>query len=80
MTANKGVEFQGCLSYAETEATTWSIAYTDCIANQLQRDIYGITSKDQIQFKKKFSIPWVEFEAWWPDSEFRSSGKQSNRV
>ena len=46
MTADKRVAFQVCLSDAEIKPTTWSIADTDCIVNQLARGIYGITSKD----------------------------------
>jgi len=52
MTADKRVEFQVCLFSAETEATTWSIADMDYIANQLEREIYGITSNEQMQVKK----------------------------
>jgi len=65
MTANKRVEFQVRLSDAETEATTWSIADKDCIANQLEREIYGITSNEQMRFKKELSIRLIEFERWW---------------
>jgi len=65
MTAHKRVQFQVCLSDAEIEATTWSIADTDHVVNQLGREIYGITSKDQMRFTKEFSIQLVEFEAWW---------------
>jgi len=65
MTADKRAEFQVCLSDAETEATTSSIADTDRIANQLEREIYGVTSNDQMHFKKEFSIRLIEFEAWW---------------
>jgi len=52
MTADKRVEFQVCLFSAETEATTWSIADMDYIENQLEREIYGITSNEQMQVKK----------------------------
>jgi hypothetical protein len=65
MTTDKRAEFQVRLSEAETEATTWSIADTDRIVSQLEREIYGITSNEQMQFKKEFSIRLVEFEAWW---------------
>jgi hypothetical protein len=65
MTADKRVQFQVCLSDAEIEATTWSIADADRVVNQLEREIYGITSKDQMRFTKEFSIRLVEFEAWW---------------
>jgi len=33
--------------------------------NQLEREIYGITSKEQMWFTKKFSLRLVEFDAWW---------------
>ena len=65
MTATKRVEIQVCLSDSETEATTWSIADRDCIVSQLEREMYGITSKEQMRFKKEFSIRLIEFEAWW---------------
>ena len=51
----------------------------DCVVNQLDRVIYGITSKDQLWFKKKLSIPMVEFDAWSQeigDQELRKSIKQ----
>ena len=50
MTADKHVHFQVCLSDAEIEATTWSISDTDRVVNQLEREIHGITSKDQMRF------------------------------
>jgi len=64
MTVDKCVQFQVCLSDAEIEATTCSIADMDCVVNQLEREIYGITSKDQMRFTKEFSIRLVQFEAW----------------
>jgi hypothetical protein len=79
MTANKSVQFQVCLSNAEIEATTWSIADMDHVVNQLEREIYGITSKDQMLFPKEFSIRLVEFEAWWQIigvQEFRKTIEQ----
>jgi len=65
MTADKGVQFLVCLSDAEIEATTWSIGDTDHVVNQVEREIYGITSKDQMRYTKEFSISLIEFEAWW---------------
>jgi len=65
MTTDKRVKFQVCLSNAEIEATTCSIADTDHIVNQLDKEIHGITSKDQMLFTKEFSIRWVEFGSWW---------------
>jgi hypothetical protein len=80
MTADKGVQYQVCLCDAELEATTWSIADADRVVNQLEREIYGITSKDQTRFTKEFSIRLVKFEAWCRQSAFRSSRKPSNSV
>jgi len=65
MTADKRVQYPVCLSDAGIEATTWSIADADRVVNQLEREIYSITSKDQMRFRKKFSIRLVKFEAWW---------------
>jgi hypothetical protein len=65
MTTNKCVQFQVCLSDAEIDAATWSIADMDRVVNQLEREIYGITSKDQMRFTKEFSICLVKFDAWW---------------
>jgi len=56
MTADKRLEFRICLSDDETEATTWSFADTERVANQLEKEIYGITSNEQKWFKKEFSI------------------------
>jgi hypothetical protein len=65
MTTNKRVQFQVCLSDPEIEATTWSLADTDRVVNQLEREIDGISLKNQIWFTKEFSINLVEFEASW---------------
>jgi hypothetical protein len=65
MTPDKRLQYQICLSDAETEATTWSLAHTERVTNQLEREIYGITSKVQKRFKTEFSVRLIEFEAWW---------------
>jgi len=65
MTADKRLQFQIRLSDGETEATTWSLADMEWVTNQLQREIYGITSNEQKRFKMEFSIRLIEFEAWW---------------
>ena len=52
MTADKRVQFQISLSDAAIEATTWNITDTDRIVNQLQREMYHITLKDQMWFTK----------------------------
>jgi hypothetical protein len=65
MMADKCVESQVCLSDAETKATTRSMADMDRIVSQLEREIYGTTSNEQMWFKKEFSICLIEFEAWW---------------
>jgi len=64
MTAIKRLQFRIHLSDAETEATTWSLADTEHVTNQLEREIYGITSNEQMRFKTEFSICMIEFEAW----------------
>jgi len=53
MTMDKQLLFHICLSDAETEATTWSLADTLCIADQLEIEMSGITSNEQKWFKKK---------------------------
>jgi len=53
MTAEKLVEFQVHLSNGETEATTWSMADMDCIGDQPEIEINGITSNVQMRFKKE---------------------------
>jgi len=65
MTTDKLVQFQVCLFNGGIEATTWSIVDTDCIVTLLEREIYGVTSKDQMRFTKEFAICLVDFEAWW---------------
>jgi hypothetical protein len=37
MTADKRPQFEICLSDAETEVTTWSLAHTECVTNQRER-------------------------------------------
>jgi hypothetical protein len=65
VTANEQLQFQIRLSDAEIEATTWSLADTEQVTNQLYSEIYGITSNEQKLFKTEFSILLIEFEAWW---------------
>jgi len=64
MTADMQLQFQNCLSNADTEATTWSLADTAHVTNQLEREIYGITLNEQKWLEKEFSIRLLEFEAW----------------
>jgi len=75
MTANKRLQFRIHLSDAETEATTWSLADTERITNQVEREIYGITSNEQNRFKTEFSICLIEFEAWWETIGFQALRK-----
>jgi len=66
MTADKRVEFQVCLSHAETEATTQCIiADTDLVVTELKSEIYGITSNEQMHFKIELSNSVIEYKAWW---------------
>jgi len=46
MTADMRLQFQIRLSVAETEATPWSLAGMERVTNQLEREIYGITSNE----------------------------------
>jgi len=65
MTADKCVEFQVRPSHVQKKATAWSIADMDRIVSHLEREIYGITSNEAMQFKKELAICLIEFEAWW---------------
>jgi hypothetical protein len=65
MTADKRVEFQVSLFNAETEATNCSMADTDHIVSQLEREINGIQLNEQMRFKTESSIHLIKFEAWW---------------
>ena len=48
MTADKRLQFHICLSIAQTEATSCSLADSDCVTNQLEREIFSITGIDQM--------------------------------
>jgi len=74
-TADKRLQFQIHLSDAETDATTWSLADTERVTNELEREIYGITSNEQKRFKKEFSIRMIEFEAWWETIDIQALRK-----
>jgi len=63
MTANKRLQFQNRLSDGETEATTWSLADSESVTIQLEREIYVITLNEQKWFNKEYSICLIEFEA-----------------
>jgi hypothetical protein len=65
MTADEQLPFQICLSEAESDATTWSLADTEPVTNQMEREIYGVTSNEQKRLKTEFSIRLIKFEAWW---------------
>jgi hypothetical protein len=75
ITADKRVQLQVYLSDAEIETSMGRIADTDRIVNHLDREIYGITSKDQMRFTKQFSICLVEFEGWWQGIGFQEIRK-----
>jgi len=65
MIADKPPQFQICLSDAEADAMTWSVANTEQVTTQLERETDAITSNKQKGLIKKFSILLIEFEAWW---------------
>jgi len=75
MTANKRLQFQIPLSNAEPEATTWNLADTERVTNQLESEIYGITSNELKRFKKEFSISLIEFKSWWETSGIQALRK-----
>jgi hypothetical protein len=51
MTAAKRLRFLICISDAESEAMTWSLADIECVTIQLEPEIHGITSNEQQRFK-----------------------------
>jgi hypothetical protein len=57
MITDNRVQFQVCLSDAEIKYTTWCIADTDHIVNQLESETYCITSKDQMWLMKDILHP-----------------------
>jgi hypothetical protein len=63
--ANKRLQFQIRLSDAEREVTTWRLADTEQVTNQLEREINGITLIEWKRFKQEFSIRLIKFEGWW---------------
>jgi hypothetical protein len=63
MTANKQPQFPIPISNGETEATTWLMADTERVTDQLEREIYGITSNEHKRCKHELSICLIEFEA-----------------
>jgi hypothetical protein len=65
MPTYKRQQVQIHLSDAETVAMTRSLADTECVTNQLLREIYGITSNEQKPFMTEFSVCLIEFEALW---------------
>jgi len=65
ITIDNQLQFQIRLSDAETDSTTWSLADPGHVTIQLEKEIYIITLNEQKQFKKEFSIRFIEFEAWW---------------
>jgi len=56
MSTDKGLKFRIHLSDAETEARTWSLADTEHVTNQLERETYGITWNEQKRFKTELCI------------------------
>jgi len=74
-TADMHLEFLVSLSDAVTEATTWSITDTDCVADQWESVIYAITSNQQMHFKTEFSICLIEYKVWWNSLVFQELRK-----
>jgi len=65
MSADKRLQFHTHRSIAETEASTWNLSDTECVTNQLEREICGITSNEQKSSKKELSIHLILVEACW---------------
>jgi len=65
MTTDNRLQFQIRISDDATEAMTSSLADTERVTIQLEREIYGITSNVQRGFKKESSIRMIEFQVWW---------------
>jgi hypothetical protein len=65
MNCNKQLQLQIPLSDTGTEAITWSLVDTERVTNHLDREIYGITSKEQKRFNKEFSIRLIAFQSRW---------------
>jgi len=80
MTADKRVQFRVSQTNTDIEATTCSIADTDRVVNQLEREIHGITLKDQMWFTKEFSLRLIEFKAWWQAIRVQELRKPSNSM
>jgi len=65
ITADMRLQSQIRVTGAETEATTWSLADTEWVTDQLERDNYGFTSNEQKRFKTELSFRLIECEARW---------------
>jgi hypothetical protein len=44
---------------------TWSLADTEQVTNPLEREMFGITSNEQQQFKKEVSLHSIDIESYW---------------
>jgi len=64
MNADKRLHCQNLLCDAATEVMSWSLDDAKRVTNQLETEIYDITSNEQMRFKKEFSHRLIEFEAW----------------
>ena len=64
MTTDKRLQFQNRLSNSGTEARTGSLADSERVTIQLEREISGITWNEQKRFNKEFSIRLIKFESW----------------
>ena len=64
MTADNRLQFPIRISDAATQAMTSSLADTERVTIQLEREIYGITLNVQRGFEKESSIRMIEFEVW----------------
>jgi len=80
MTTDKWQQVQIHVCDLETVATTWSLAGTERVTNQLEWEINSITSNEYNIFNQECSICSIEFEAWWETIGIRRSTKPFNNV
>jgi len=80
MSPDRRMQFQVCLSDAEIEFTTCSIADTDPVVNQVERDISRITSMTRCSSQRNSPSASSSVKLGWRQSAFRCFRKPSNSV
>jgi len=64
MSADMRLQLQLCLSDAERQDPIWSLADTQRVTYQLEREINGITSNEQKRLNMEFFMRSLELEGW----------------